>query len=55
LGGLNHEQRVSVLLVHGYGYSYGDVAEVLGVSVAAVTNHVHRGLVALRKELGGRQ
>lgn len=55
LGELNHEQRVAVLLVHGYGYSYGDVAEVLGVSVAAVTNHVHRGLGSLRKQLGGRR
>ena len=53
LGGLNHEQRVAVLLVHGYGYSYADVADVLGVSVAAVTNHVHRGLGSLRKKMGG--
>ena len=55
LGGLNHDQRVAVMLVHGYGYSYGDVAEILGVSVAAVTNHVHRGLGSLRKQLGGRR
>ena len=55
LGGLNHEQRVAVLLVHGYGYSYADVADVLGVSVTAVTNHVHRGPGSFRKKLGGRR
>lgn len=48
---LKHEQRVAVLLVHGHGYRYDEVAEVLGVSTAAVTNHVHRGLRRLRSLL----
>ncbi len=48
LAGLPHEQRVSVLLVHGHGWSYREVADVLGVSLAAVTNHVHRGVKRLR-------
>jgi DNA-directed RNA polymerase specialized sigma24 family protein len=39
-------------MVHCYGYRYRDVAEVLGVSDAAVTNHVHRGLARLRTLLG---
>lgn len=52
LGALTHPQRVAVLLVHGHGYRYADVAEVLGISTAAVTNHVHRGLQALRRHLG---
>jgi DNA-directed RNA polymerase specialized sigma24 family protein len=51
LGRIDHRQRVAVLLVHGYGYSYREVAEVLDVSVAAVTNHVHRGLGALRSQM----
>ena len=51
LAHLNANQRVSVLMVHGYGASYADVAELLGISVAAVTNHVHRGLNRLRKQL----
>jgi RNA polymerase sigma factor (sigma-70 family) len=51
LGSLTEAQRVSVLMVHGYNWSYGEVAEVLGCSVASVTNHVHRGLAALRRQL----
>lgn len=55
LAKVDQRQRVAVLLVHGYGYSYREVADVLDQSVAAVTNHVHRGLNALRRELGGRR
>lgn len=48
LARLDDHQRVCVLLVHGYGWRYAEVAEVLGISVAAVTNHVHRGIARLR-------
>jgi RNA polymerase sigma factor (sigma-70 family) len=51
LGSLTEPQRVSVLMVHGYNWSYSEVADVLGCSVASVTNHVHRGLNALRRQL----
>ncbi len=51
LAHLNVNQRVAVLMVHGYGASYADVAELLNISVAAVTNHVHRGLNRLRNQL----
>lgn len=53
LKGLKPEQRVAVLLVHGYGFTYREVAEVLSVSEAAVTNHVHRGMKRLRRRLEG--
>lgn len=49
LGRLRDEQRVAVVLVHAHGERYEDVAAVLGVSTAAVTNHVHRGLKRLRR------
>ncbi len=52
LARLSHDQRVAVVMVHCYGYRYRDVAEVLGASEAAVTNHVHRGLARLRTLLG---
>lgn len=45
---LRHEQRVAVLLVHGFGYRYRDVAELLDTTPANVTNHVNRGLARLR-------
>lgn len=49
---LRHSQRVAVVLVHCYAYSYADVANLLGISEAAVTNHVHRGLARLRILMG---
>lgn len=45
---LRADQRTAVLLVHGFGYRYRDVAEVLDTSVSNVTNHVNRGLARLR-------
>jgi RNA polymerase sigma factor (sigma-70 family) len=48
---LSANQRVAVVMVHGYGATYAEVAELLGISVAAVTNHVHRGLKRLRASL----
>ncbi len=51
LHALSPEKRTAVLLVHAHGWSYADVAAVLGISVAAVTNHVHRGMRQLRSLL----
>ena len=48
---LRREQRVVVLLVHGYGLRYRDAADLLGISEASVRNHVHRGLRKLRSIL----
>ena len=45
---LREPERVAVVLVHAHGERYDDVAELLGVTTAAVTNHVHRGLKKLR-------
>lgn len=51
LGSLTDAQRVAVVLVHGHGASYAEVAELLDVPVTTVTNHVHRGLARLRRDL----
>lgn len=48
LGRLSGDQRTAVVLVKCHGHSYREAAEVMGVSEAAVTNHVHRGLTRLR-------
>jgi DNA-directed RNA polymerase specialized sigma24 family protein len=45
---LSEEQRVSVLLIHAYGWTYRDVADLLGVTETAITNHVARGRARLR-------
>jgi RNA polymerase sigma factor (sigma-70 family) len=51
LARLKPNHRVAVLMVHGYSFTYREVAEILGVSEAAVTNYVHRGLSRLRSIL----
>ena len=48
---LSEDQRVAVVLVHGYGWSYEEVADVQGVPISTVRNHLHRGLKRLRRVL----
>jgi DNA-directed RNA polymerase specialized sigma24 family protein len=48
LSELPERQRVAVLLVHGWDWTLGEVAEIMGVSVSTVRNHVARGLARLR-------
>ena len=48
LSGLKPDQRVCVMLVHAFGWSYTEVADLLGVTRAVVNHHVHRGLTILR-------
>ena len=48
---LKEAQRVCVVLVHVYDWTYEQTAAVLGISSAAVRNHLHRGLRRLRIEL----
>ena len=45
------KERCCVLLVHAHGWSYQDTADALGISVTAVTNHVHRGMKKLKATL----
>jgi DNA-directed RNA polymerase specialized sigma24 family protein len=52
LGRLSAGQRQAVVLVEGYGWTYAEVAELLGVSRSTVQTHVMRGLERLRQQLG---
>ena len=49
---LPERQRVAVLLVHGWDWTHQDVADLMGVSVSTVRNHLARGLESLRTRLG---
>lgn len=49
---LSERQRVAVLLKHGYGWTYAEMAALLGLSVSSLQKHVERGLIGLRKSLG---
>lgn len=50
LSNLSPDQRACVLLVHGFGWSYNDVADLLGMKRSDVNNHVHRGMACLRTD-----
>jgi RNA polymerase sigma-70 factor (ECF subfamily) len=52
VGRLSERQRVAVVLVHGFGWTRPEVADVLGISVSAVNAHVARALAKLRSALG---
>ena len=49
---LPEQQRITVTLLHGYGWTMTEVAELLGTKKTTVQNHAERGLARLRKELG---
>ena len=51
LADLKPMHRAAVVLTHGYGYTYREVADLIGVTETAVRNYVHRALTALRREL----
>jgi DNA-directed RNA polymerase specialized sigma24 family protein len=48
---LSERQRVAVLLVHGFGWTMREVAELQGIRVTSVQNHLERGLAHLRGAL----
>jgi len=52
LATLSENQRTCVVLVHGFGWTLTDVAELLEVSVGSVQKHAQRGLDKLRSGLG---
>jgi RNA polymerase sigma factor (sigma-70 family) len=53
LRSLSQRQRTAVVLVHGFGWTLREVAEIMGTKITTVQNHVERGLAKLRTELGG--
>lgn len=51
LAGLSERQRLAVVLVHGFGWTLREVAELTGTTVATVQKHLARGLARLRSQL----
>jgi RNA polymerase sigma factor (sigma-70 family) len=51
LTGLSERQRVAVVLIHGLGWTQREVAELLGIKISSVRNHLRRGLDRLRRQL----
>jgi DNA-directed RNA polymerase specialized sigma24 family protein len=52
LASLSTEQRVAVLLVYAFDWSYQDAAEAMSIRVSSLGNHLTRGLARLRRALG---
>ncbi len=52
LAALTQRQRLAVVLVHGYGYSHREVAELTGIKQTSIQNHAERGLAKLRALMG---
>ncbi len=48
---LSEHQRITVVLVHGYEWTLGEVADLLGVTVPTVQKHLERALSRLRSRL----
>jgi DNA-directed RNA polymerase specialized sigma24 family protein len=51
LARLSEAQRIAVVLVHGFGWTLREVAELRGVRVTSVQTHLERGLRNLRDSL----
>jgi len=51
LAALSEQQRIIVVLVHGYGWSMTDVAALLDVSHSTIRTHIGRALSHLQKAL----
>ncbi len=52
LAALPARQRVAVLLVHAFGYTVREAAEVLGVSASTLQQNAARGMARLRARMG---
>jgi DNA-directed RNA polymerase specialized sigma24 family protein len=48
---LTEHQRVAVVLVHGFGWTASEVADLTGVKPTTVQSHLERGLARLRAAL----
>jgi len=52
---LSERQRLSVLLHHGYGWTFAEMSDLLGISIPSLQKHVDRGMAKLRTALGVEQ
>lgn len=52
IASLSEKQRAAVVLVHGYGWTTTEVAEMWGVTFSTVAAHIDRAMAKLRKRLG---
>ncbi|PQP88649.1 RNA polymerase sigma factor SigY [Paenibacillus sp. AR247] len=51
LSRLGYEWRLPILLKHYYGYTYDEIADMMGIPPGTVKSRIHHGLQQLRKEM----
>jgi len=51
LNQLSYNARVPIILKHYYGYTYKEIAKIIGVSEGTVKSRVHNGLKVIQEEL----
>ncbi len=49
---LTRAQRTAVVLIYGFGWTFRDVSELLGIRRSTVQRHVSRAMRKLRTDLG---
>lgn len=49
---LSERERLAVVLIESYGWTYREVADVAGLSASSVQSYLRRGLQKLRESLG---
>lgn len=52
LSALSERQRVTVILIHGLGWTHREVAELMGISKSSVQTQAERGMTKLRRRMG---
>lgn len=52
LSALTERQRVTVILLHGLGWTHSEVGELMGISKSSVQSQAERGIAKLRRKLG---
>jgi RNA polymerase sigma factor (sigma-70 family) len=53
LSALSGQQRTAALLVHGFGWTLREVAELLEINPSSVRVHLERAMTQLRRRLEG--
>jgi DNA-directed RNA polymerase specialized sigma24 family protein len=48
---LSDRQRLAVVLRNSFGYTYDEIADLMGVSITTVQKHNERALAKLRRKL----
>lgn len=55
LASLTSKQRLSVVLIEGYGWTLTELSQLTGTSVSTVKRHLDRGMAKLRRKLEVRE